>query len=128
MIRSLSIAVWVTIGVGTSLVAMSPSLQAEPAYPSTATTTTTSAATSSEEPAATNVRTAVEPPSSTRKPPSGLWGATLQDGNDKGIKKATGGAYNYRHIEISAGFMVLIIMGLVVLVRRHTGEPRMPGR
>ncbi len=125
MTRPLSIAMWVAIGLGTSLVAMSPNLQADPAAPSTSATLPI---TSSEEPAATGVRTAAEPPSSTRKPPSGLWGATLQDGNDKGIKKATSGAYNYRHIAISAGFIALIIMGLIVLVRRHTGEPRMPGR
>ena len=61
--------------------------------------------------------------SETNKPPSGLWGETLQggnDSNDKGMKKATGSAYNYTHIALSCVIFVIAGAGLVLLVRRQT--------
>ncbi len=72
-----------------------------------------------------NVAAQAEPPSSARessRPPSGLWGEALQDGTDKGLKKATGSPYNYTHLALSAGVVAIAALGLFMLVRRQTAD------
>ncbi len=132
MIRPLiAVAVLALFG---SVPVLVPGVHAEPPAVESAPTQTSAASESVDSSveasgsAAKNQRTAVEPSGTARRPPGGLWGETLQDGNDKGIRKATGGAYNYKHIGMAIGIVVLVILGLIVLVRRHSGSPREPGQ
>ena len=59
------------------------------------------------------------------EPPGGLWGETLQDKTDKtdkGLKKATGDAYNYKHIGMACVVMALVGGSLVLLIRYQTRD------